>query len=155
MQEPGSGAPVRLDDAASQAPAIRASDRERDAATQRLQEAFAEGRLDDAEFDQRMRTALSARTRPELDGLLADLPQPSPPAGPPATAGRPGSGTPVTSSQRRNRTLLSDPGLSNPGLSNTRLSNPGCPLSSSRTGAASARRGQVPCCTWYLSRHRS
>ena len=33
MQEPGSGAPVRLDDAASQAPAIRASDRERDAAT--------------------------------------------------------------------------------------------------------------------------
>ena len=93
MQEAGSGAPVRLDDAgtppANQVPAIRASDRERDAATQRLQEAFAEGRLDDGEFDQRMRTALSARTRPELDELLADLPQPSPPAGPPATAGRP------------------------------------------------------------------
>ena len=93
MQEPGSAAPVRLDDAgtppANQVPAIRASDRERDAATQRLQEAFAEGRLDDGEFDQRMRTALSARTRPELDELLADLPQPSPPAGPPATAGRP------------------------------------------------------------------
>jgi Domain of unknown function (DUF1707) len=98
MQEPGSGAPARLDDAgsppatqapATQAPAIRASDRERDAATQRLQEAFAEGRLDDGEFDQRMRTALSARTRTELDGLLADLPQPAPAAGPPATAGRP------------------------------------------------------------------
>ena len=71
MQEPGSGAPVRLDDAASQAPAVRASDRERDAATQRLQEAFAEGSLDDEEFDQRMRTALSARTRPELDEPLA------------------------------------------------------------------------------------
>ena len=80
MQEPGSGAPARLDDTAT-APAIRASDRERDAATQRLQEAFAEGRLDDSEFDQRMRTALSARTRPELDRLLADLPpQPRPPA---------------------------------------------------------------------------
>jgi len=89
MQEPGSGAPVRLDDAASQAPAIRASDRERDAATQRLQEAFAEGRLDDSEFDLRMRTALSARTRPELDELLADLPQPSPPAGPGGPVGRP------------------------------------------------------------------
>lgn len=81
MQEPGSGAPARLDDAGPE-PAIRASDRERDAATQRLQEAFAEGRLDDSEFDQRMRTALSARTRPELDRLLADLPpQPGPPAG--------------------------------------------------------------------------
>lgn len=103
MQEPGSGAPARLDDAgtppatqaqatqapATHAPAIRASDRERDAATQRLQQAFAEGRLDDTEFDQRMRTVLSARTRPELDRLLEDLPQPRPPAGPPATAGRP------------------------------------------------------------------
>lgn len=122
MQDPGSGAPARLDDAgaglasrapasqerasqapanqepanqerASQAPAIRASDRERDAATQRLQEAFAEGRLDDGEFDQRMRTALSARTRPELDELLADLPAPGPAAGPsaglPAVPGRP------------------------------------------------------------------
>jgi Domain of unknown function (DUF1707) len=89
MQEPGSGAPASLDDTGSQAPAIRASDRERDAATQRLQEAFAEGRLDDGEFDQRMRTALSARTRPELDRLLADLPQPRPPAGAPAVPGRP------------------------------------------------------------------
>ncbi len=48
--EPGPAAP----------PAIRASDRERDAATHRLQDAFAEGRLDDAEFDERMRTALAA-----------------------------------------------------------------------------------------------
>jgi Domain of unknown function (DUF1707) len=78
MQEPGTGAPARLDGAAAQAPAIRASDRERDAATLRLQEAFAEGRLDDSEFDQRMRTALLARTRPELDRLLADLPEPRP-----------------------------------------------------------------------------
>ncbi|MDX6338202.1 MAG: hypothetical protein QOG05_5542 [Streptosporangiaceae bacterium] len=73
-------------------PAIRASDRERDAATHRLQEAFAEGRLDDAEFDVRMRSALSARTRADLDGLLADLPAarpgPSRPAGPQTSAGR-------------------------------------------------------------------
>ncbi len=68
-------------------PAIRASDRERDAATHRLQEAFAEGRLDDTEFDTRMRSALSARTRADLDGLLADLPQASPAASPPAVAG--------------------------------------------------------------------
>lgn len=60
--------------------AIRASDRERDAAVARLQTAFAEGRLDDLEFDVRMRAALSAVTRPELDGLFADLP-PEPAAG--------------------------------------------------------------------------
>jgi len=56
----------------------RASDAERDAATERLQVAFAEGRLNDSEFDQRMRTALTARTRAELAGLLADLPEAAP-----------------------------------------------------------------------------
>jgi hypothetical protein len=60
------------------APAIRASDRERDGAVQRLQHAFAEGRLDDAEFDERMRTALAARTRADLAALLADLPADAP-----------------------------------------------------------------------------
>jgi len=50
-----------------------ASDGERDAAAERLQVAFAEGRLTDSEFDQRMRSALTARTRAELAGLLADL----------------------------------------------------------------------------------
>src|SRR5262249_49458760 len=55
-------------------PATRASDRERDAVLQRVQEAFAEGRLNDAEFDERMRAALTARTHGELDALLSDLP---------------------------------------------------------------------------------
>jgi hypothetical protein len=79
----GSGAPGTR----SAAPAIRASDRERDAATGRLQDAFAEGRLDDAEFDVRMRGALSARTRADLDELLADLPAAGPAASPAAGAG--------------------------------------------------------------------
>jgi pyruvate/2-oxoglutarate dehydrogenase complex dihydrolipoamide acyltransferase (E2) component len=57
------------------APAIRASDRERDAAVQQLQVAFAEGRIDDQEFEERMRAALVARTRAELDQVLADLPR--------------------------------------------------------------------------------
>ena len=52
-----------------------ASDAERDAAAERLQVAFADGRLTDSEFDQRMRSALTARTRAELAGLLADLPE--------------------------------------------------------------------------------
>lgn len=59
---------------ASGAPATRASDRDRDAVLQRVQEAFADGRLDDTEFDQRMRAALTAKTHGELDVLLADLP---------------------------------------------------------------------------------
>lgn len=71
----------------SAAPAIRASDRERDAATHRLQDAFAEGRLDDAEFDVRMRSALSARTRADLDGLTADLPAAGPAVSQAAVAG--------------------------------------------------------------------
>jgi Domain of unknown function (DUF1707) len=59
-------------------PAMRASDQDRDEAAQRLQAAFAEGRLNDAEFDQRMRAALVATTHPELEKLSADLPDAGP-----------------------------------------------------------------------------
>ena len=82
--DPAAGGSSRAPGGSSAAPAIRASDRERDAATHRLQDAFAEGRLDDAEFDVRMRSALSARTQAELDGLLADLPAAVTAAGPAA-----------------------------------------------------------------------
>jgi hypothetical protein len=70
--------------------AFRAGDSDRDAVVQRLQEAFAEGRLDDEEFDQRTRAALTARLSSDLAVLTRDLP-----AGPrpertvrPAAAGR-------------------------------------------------------------------
>ncbi len=70
---------------------MRAGDRDRDAVVQRLQEAFAEGRLDDEEFDQRTRAALTARLHSELAVLTQDLPA-EPVALPgqsaPATAGR-------------------------------------------------------------------
>jgi hypothetical protein len=85
MQQPGADFPSSPP---AQVPAIRASDQERDAATQQLQQAFAEGRLDDTEFDGRMRTALTARTRADLDAMLADLPAApaTRPVGGPATA---------------------------------------------------------------------
>ncbi len=54
--------------------AIRASDQDREAVVQRLQAAFAEGRLDDDEFDRRMRAALTAKTSSNLTPLLDDLP---------------------------------------------------------------------------------
>jgi Domain of unknown function (DUF1707) len=67
-------------------PALRASDAERDAAVERLKTGLVEGRLSDEEFDQRMRAALTARTRAELERLLADLPAAAPV---PALAARP------------------------------------------------------------------
>jgi Domain of unknown function (DUF1707) len=60
--------------APSTSAAMRASDRERDVVVQRLQEAFADGRLDDDEFDQRTRAALTARLISDLDVLTQDLP---------------------------------------------------------------------------------
>ena len=73
-------------------PAIRASDRDRDAVVQRLQESFADGRLDDAEFDERMRAALAARTHADLDVLLTDLPAATPAGAAPAGAKGPAPG---------------------------------------------------------------
>ena len=55
---------------------------------QRIQQAFAEGRLDDAEFDERMRAALTARTHGDLDVLLADLPSTTATGTAPAAGGR-------------------------------------------------------------------
>src|SRR5262249_57392202 len=71
-------------------PGTRASDRERDAVVQRVQDAFAEGRLDDAEFDERTRAALTARTHADLDALLADLPAVPSAPGPAPALPRPG-----------------------------------------------------------------
>jgi hypothetical protein len=68
-------------------PELRVGDRDRDAAVQRLQQAFAEGRLDDDEFDQRTRAALTARLSSELVVLTRDLPAASAAAQPVAPGG--------------------------------------------------------------------
>jgi hypothetical protein len=74
------------------APSMRASDQERDATVQRLQVAFAEGRLADGEFDERMRAALSARTHGDLNELLTDLPAATAPVAPRPMAPPAGAG---------------------------------------------------------------
>src|SRR5690242_1797114 len=57
---------------------LRVSDAEREPAIERLRQAYAEGRLDRAELDQRLHLAMTARTRADLDAVLADLsPRPS------------------------------------------------------------------------------
>lgn len=54
-------------------PALRASDADRERVTEQLRAAVADGRLDSAEFDERVGTALAARTLDELAHLTADL----------------------------------------------------------------------------------
>jgi hypothetical protein len=57
------------------APAVRASDAERDQVVALLQGHFADGRLTQAELEERAGAALSARTRDQLGALTADLPE--------------------------------------------------------------------------------
>jgi len=61
---------------------LRVSDAERQAVADRLAEHFAAGRLDQAEFDERVGRAMSAKTRADLGGLFADLPETGAPAVP-------------------------------------------------------------------------
>lgn len=55
-------------------PTMRVSDEERAQVSDALSKHFAEGRLDQAEFDERLHRAMSAKTRGDLAGLLTDLP---------------------------------------------------------------------------------
>ena len=55
-------------------PDLRASDAERDAVADELGQHFQDGRLDQTEFDERVGAAMAAKTRRDLDSLLADLP---------------------------------------------------------------------------------
>jgi Domain of unknown function (DUF1707) len=73
-------------------PALRASDADRDRVIELLRSAVADGRLDPAEFDERLDAALAARTIDALAPLTADL------IGAPGSAGAltlPLAGTPA------------------------------------------------------------
>ena len=54
---------------------LRVSDAERDAVASELAGHLQDGRLDAAEFDERLSQAMTARTRGDLDRLLTDLPR--------------------------------------------------------------------------------
>src|SRR5215472_4163748 len=54
--------------------AIRASDIERDQVVGQLQRGFADGRLSQADLEERVGAALAARTRGQLHALTTDLP---------------------------------------------------------------------------------
>jgi Domain of unknown function (DUF1707) len=64
-----------LDRIAGRNPDLRAADADREAIAERLRQGHAEGRLDLAEFQQRLGRCYEARTVGELDGLVRDLPR--------------------------------------------------------------------------------
>jgi hypothetical protein len=53
---------------------VRAGDDDRERTVRQLQRGLSAGRLDVAEFDERVRAAYTARTLGELSDLTADLP---------------------------------------------------------------------------------
>lgn len=61
---------------------MRASDADRDIVLRALGEAYADGRLDREEFDERVARVTGAKTLGELPALLVDLVLPTPPARP-------------------------------------------------------------------------
>src|ERR1700746_1275302 len=67
---------------------MRVSDAERQAVADRLAEHFSSGRLDQAEFDDRVGRAMSAKTRADLNGLFDDLPETGAPAATDQPAGQ-------------------------------------------------------------------
>ena len=78
---------------------LRVSDAERNAVTERLATHYSDGRLDQAEFDERVSKAMAAKTRGDLDGLFDDLPDPEPAGG--SRDARPGD--PAVPYRRRRR----------------------------------------------------
>lgn len=70
---------------------IRVSDAERNSVAELLGQHYADGRLDQAEFDERIARTMAAKTRGDLAGLFDDLPETGPsgagPAGPDGQTG--------------------------------------------------------------------
>jgi hypothetical protein len=60
---------------------IRVSDAERSAVAELLGQHYADGRLDQPEFDERISRTMAAKTRGDLTGLFDDLPETEPGAG--------------------------------------------------------------------------
>ena len=67
----------------------RVADADRDRTVTQLREHVVEGRLTLDEFSERVGLALQARTRGDLDAVMADLPQVPPPDRSPARARAP------------------------------------------------------------------
>jgi Flp pilus assembly protein TadB len=80
-------------------PNLRVSDAERADVADKLSKHYGDGRLDQAEFNERMERAMSAKTHGDFAGLFADLPDlpdgAEPGASPPANVTRSPSRSPM------------------------------------------------------------
>jgi len=81
---------------------VRVSDADRNAVAEQLSAHYAEGRLDQAEFDERISQTMAAKTRGDLAGLFDDLPDPAP-AGASGPRGPNGPGGPTIPYRPRRR----------------------------------------------------
>jgi DUF1707 SHOCT-like domain len=79
---------------------LRVSDVERNAVAERLATHYSDGRLDQAEFDERVGRAMAAKTRGDLDGLFDDLPDLEP-SGASRSAGTGDTTVPYRARRRR------------------------------------------------------
>lgn len=63
-------------DAVSDLPEMRIADRDREFMSERLRVAYAEGRIDEVELEDRLAAVFEARTRQQLELVVVDLPKP-------------------------------------------------------------------------------
>ena len=80
---------------------IRVSDAERNAVADLLGQHYADGRLDQAEFDDRVGRTMAAKTRGDLTGLFDDLPEAETGAGAGGPRGPVGPSAPYQVRRRR------------------------------------------------------
>jgi len=80
---------------------IRVSDAERNAVAELLGQHYADGRLDQAEFDDRVGRTMAAKTRGDLMGLFDDLPETGPSGAGPVGPGGPASQVQYRGPRRR------------------------------------------------------
>jgi len=88
-------------------PNMRVSDAERAEVADRLSKHYSDGRLDEAEFNERIDQAMRAKTHADLSGLLTDLPA-SEPSGTAKAGQASGTAAPVPRPRpaRRNHRFL-------------------------------------------------
>jgi Domain of unknown function (DUF1707) len=96
-----------MDTSAADSPNMRVGDAERAEVADLLARHFSDGRLDQAELDERLDQTMHARTRADLLAVLADLPA-TPAAG---FAPPPPAQVPQPAAPPRRRTLSPLPGL--------------------------------------------
>ncbi len=90
-------------------PDLRASDAERTEVADRLSRHYQDGRLDQAEFNERLDRAMNAKTRADFSGLFADLPDLPDPADQNGHHGQAAQGTGSGSGQRGQSRQYTEP----------------------------------------------